>query len=253
MKIRVIPALLMKNERLIKTEKFKKYRYIGDPCNTLRIFNELEVDELLILDILATKEKKEPNYNLLRDIATECFMPLSYGGGIRSVEQARRIFNIGFEKICINSITFDDLNTVTTLCNEFGSQAIIGSIDYKKNFWGKHEVVRECGSQFTGRDVDEWAKILYEAGVGEILLTSVELEGSWNGYDLKTLKLVASSIDIPVIAHGGCGKLEHIRAAVFEGNASAVAVGSMVVYQKKEMGVLINFPDQKKLLEQFKI
>jgi cyclase len=252
MRVRVIPTLLLKNERLIKTVKFRNLRYIGDPCNTLRIFNELEVDELLILDISATKEKKKPNYNLLKEIATECFMPLSYGGAVRSVEQARKILNIGYEKICLNSIAFDDIDIVSAICEEFGAQAVIGSIDYKKNFWGNYEVVKGCNQQFTGWDVVEWAKALTDAGVGEILLTSIEQEGTWNGYDINILKLVTSSINIPVIAHGGCGKLEDVRLAVCQGNASAVALGSMVVYQKKGMGVLVNFPDKKKLEKLFK-
>jgi cyclase len=247
MEARVIPVLLLKNESLVKTTKFKQFRYIGDPCNTLRIFNELEVDELLILDIAATKEKKDPNYNLLKDIATECFMPLSYGGAIRSIEQARKIFNIGFEKICINSVAFDDINIVSAISEEFGAQAVIASIDYKKHFWGTYEVVKGYNQQFTGWDVVDWAKTLSDAGVGEILLTSIDREGTWDGYDLDMLKRVTSVLNIPVIAHGGCGKLEDIHVAVHQGGASAVAVGSMVVYQKKGMGVLVNYPDKKKL------
>jgi cyclase len=247
MRTRVIPTLLLKNESLVKTTKFNNFNYIGDPCNTIRIFNELEVDELMLLDITASKEGKEPNYSLLKDIASECFMPLSYGGGVRSVEQARQIFNIGFEKICINSVALDDINIVSAISEEFGAQAVIGSIDYKKSFFGKSEVVKHYNLKLTGRDVVDWSKSLSEAGAGEILLTSIDREGTWNGYDLEIIKQVTSEINIPVIAHGGCGSLEDIKAAVYQSGASAVAIGSMVVYQKKGMGVLINFPDRDKL------
>jgi imidazole glycerol-phosphate synthase subunit HisF len=247
MRTRVIPTLLLKNESLVKTTKFNNFNYIGDPCNTIRIFNELEVDELMLLDITASKEGKEPNYSLLKDIASECFMPLSYGGGVRSVEQARQIFNIGFEKICINSVALDDINIVSAISEEFGAQAVVGSIDYKKPFFGKAQVFNSLKNKFTGKDVVDWVKTLTDVGVGEILLTAIEKEGTWNGYDIEMIKQVTSSINIPVIAHGGCGKLSDIRTAVYEGGASAVAMGNIVVYQKKGMGVLVNFPDHNQL------
>ena len=247
MRTRVIPTLLLKNESLVKTTKFNNFNYIGDPCNTIRIFNELEVDELMLLDITASKEGKEPNYSLLKDIASECFMPLSYGGGVRSVEQARQIFKIGFEKICINSVALDDINIVSAISEEFGAQAVVGSIDYKKPFFGKVQVFNSSKNKFTGKNVVDWAKTLTDAGVGEILLTAIEKEGTWNGYDIEMIKQVTSSINIPVIAHGGCGKLSDIRTAVYEGGASAVAMGNIVVYQKKGMGVLVNFPDPNQL------
>ena len=247
MRTRVIPTLLLKNESLVKTTKFNNFNYIGDPCNTIRIFNELEVDELMLLDITASKEGKEPNYSLLKDIASECFMPLSYGGGVRSVEQARQIFNIGFEKICINSVALDDINIVSAISEEFGAQAVVGSIDYKKPFFGKVQVFNSSKNKFTGKNVVDWAKTLTDVGVGEILLTSMEKEGTWNGYDLEMIKLVTSAINIPLIAHGGCGELSDIKMAVYEGDASAVAMGNMVVYQKKGMGVLVNFPDHNEL------
>lgn len=247
MRTRIIPLLLLKDESLVKTVKFKNFDYIGDPCNTIRIFNELEVDELIILDITASKEDKEPKYDLLKDIASECFMPLSYGGAIRSVEQARKIFNIGFEKICINSIAFDNLDILSAISQEFGAQAVIGSIDYKKSFFGKVQVFNTSKNKFTGKDVVQWAKTLTDRGAGEILLTSIEKEGTWSGYDIEMIKQVTSSINIPIIAHGGCGKLDDIRAAIYQGGASALAMGSMVVYQKKNMGVLVNFPSSNQL------
>tara|TARA_Y100000389_G_scaffold202606_1_gene248385 strand:- start:246 stop:1004 length:759 start_codon:yes stop_codon:yes gene_type:complete len=250
MKTRVIPTLLLKNGSLIKTIKFKKFNYIGDPCNTVRIFNELEVDELMFLDITATREKKEPNYDLLKDISTECFMPLSYGGAVQSVEQARKIFNIGFEKICINSAALEDIDVISTISDEFGTQSIIGSIDYKRNFFGKPKVVKNWSLELTEKDVVDWAKTLSEAGAGEILLTSIEKEGTWSGYDLDMVQKATSELNVPVIANGGCGGFDDIKSVVYESGASAVAMGSMVVYQKKGMGVLVNFPDRN-LLERY--
>ena len=252
MRTRIIPTLLLKNESLVKTTKFNNFNYIGDPCNTIRIFNDLEVDELMLLDITASKEGKEPNYSLLKDIASECFMPLSYGGGVRSVEQARQIFKIGFEKICINSAAFDDINVISAISQEFGTQAVIGSIDYKKPFFGKVQVFNSSKNKFTGKNVVDWAKTLTDVGVGEVLLTSIEKEGSWDGYDAEMIKQITSSINIPLIAHGGCGKLEDIRAAVYQGGASAVAIGSMIVYQKKGMGVLVSFPDFNQIEDMLK-
>lgn len=247
LRTRVIPTLLLRNESLVKTVKYGKFTYIGDPCNTVRIFNELEVDELMFLDITATKDQREPNYKLLQDIATECFMPLSYGGAVRSVEQARKILNIGYEKVCINTVAFDSLDIVKAISEEFGAQAVIGSIDYRARFWGKVEVVKGSNQKFTGKDVIGWAKALEDAGVGEILLTSVEREGSWSGYDIEMIEQVTAAVDIPLIANGGCGAVNDIRAAVHKGGASAVALGSMVVFQKKGMGVLVSFPDNKML------
>jgi cyclase len=245
LRTRIIPTLLLRNESLVKTKRFKKFTYIGDPCNTVRIFNELEVDELMFLDITATRERREPNYELLADIASECFMPLSYGGGVRSIEQARKILNIGFEKICINSAAIDDISLITKVANEFGSQAVIAAVDYKINVFGKSVVVRGSNQKSTGKNVKDWANELEIAGAGEILLTSVDKEGTWEGFDIKMVKEVSNSVSIPLIAHGGAGCIRDLTEAVVEGKASAVALGSMVVFQRKGMGVLVNFPDYK--------
>ena len=249
MRTRIIPILLLKNESLVKTVKFKNFNYIGDPCNTIRIFNELEVDELILLDITASRENKEPNYSLLTDIASECFMPLTYGGAVRSVEQARKILNIGFEKISLNSSAVKDPKLISQLANHFGNQAIIVSVDIKKDIFGKQTVRSLGGLNNTKKDPVSWVKEVESMGAGEILLTSIDKEGTWEGFDINLIKEVASNISIPVIAHGGAGTLEHISDVVINGHASAVALGSMIVYQKKDYGVLINFPDQKKIEE----
>lgn len=244
---RIIPCLLLRNESLVKTVNFKKPSYIGDSINTVRIFNELEVDELVFLDIMATREKRGPNFQILQEISNECFMPLAYGGGIRNLDDIKKIFKIGFEKIAINSYAMENPSFVTEVANVFGSQSIIGSIDVRKNFWGKYEVITHCGTKKQRISPVDWAKRLEELGVGEIFLTAIHQEGTWNGYDIELIKLINDTVNIPIIANGGAGNLDHIHQAIHQGNVSAVALGSMVVYQNKGMGVLVSFPDKEKL------
>ncbi len=247
LKTRVIPCLLLRDESLVKTVKFDKAAYIGDPINTVRIFNELEVDELLFLDITATNEKRTPNFKILAEIANECFMPLGYGGGLQSFEDAKRIFQIGFEKVAVNSYSFKHPEFITQLAEHFGNQAVVASIDVKKNLFGKYEVYSHSGKMNTHKNPVQWAQELEKLGAGELLLTSIDREGSWMGYDVELVKKITSAVQIPVIANGGAGNLSHVRAVVKEGNASAVALGSMVVFQKKGLGVLVNFPEAKEL------
>ena len=249
LRTRVIPVLLLKEESLIKTIQFGKYGYIGDPINTCRIFNELEVDELCFLDISASKENKEPDYKILQEISNECFMPLSYGGGINSYEKAEKVFKIGFEKIIINSASFTHPEMITEIARVYGSQAVVIAVDVKKNFWGKYEVFSVSGTVNHKKNPVDWVKEVENLGAGEILLTSIDREGTWKGLDVELIRKITDSTNLPVIAHGGAGTIQHIDDAVRNGNASAVALGSMVVYQKQGLGVLVNFPD-KQLLEQ---
>lgn len=249
LRTRVIPCLLLKNESLVKTVKFKEYNYIGDPVNTVRIFNELEVDELMFLDIFASKENRNINFKILADIANECFMPLSYGGNVKSLDDAKKIFEIGFEKVVINSNSFGNLKLIEDIAKYFGNQSVVGSIDVKQSFFGGWKVYSHHGRKQQNVEIIEWAKQLENAGVGELLITSVDREGSWDGYDIELIKSITESVQVPTIANGGCGSVEHIGEVVKKANASACAVGSMVVYQKKEMGVLVNFPDRNKLEE----
>ena len=247
LRTRVRPCLLLKNESLVKTVKFKEYNYIGDPINTVRIFNELEVDELIFLDIFASKENRKINFKILADIANECFMPLSYGGNIKSLEDAKKIFEIGFEKVVINSNAFGNLGLIEDISKYFGNQSVVGSIDVKQSFLGGQKVYSHHGRKKQNIKIIEWAKNLQNAGVGELLITSIEREGSWKGYDIELIKSITENVQVPVIANGGCGSVEHIGEVVKQANASACAVGSIVVYQKQGMGVLVNFPDRKKL------
>jgi len=247
LKTRVIPSLLLINESLVKTVKFGKHNYVGDPANTVRIFNELEVDELLFLDIKASQEKRRPNMNVLAEIANECFMPLSYGGGIDSLDKAKEVFNTGFEKVVINTHAINNPSLISEIAKYYGSQAVIVSIDVKTGLFGNKTVRAYGGRRNTKYDPVEWAKEAERLGAGEILLTSIDREGTWSGFDLELVKKVSDAIFIPLIAHGGAGTVEHIRQVVKQANASAVALGSMVVFQKKGMGVLVNFPNNKKL------
>jgi imidazole glycerol-phosphate synthase subunit HisF len=249
LRTRVIPALLLRNESLVKTVRFGKFSYVGDPANTVRIFNELEVDELLFLDITASREKRSPNLSVLADIADECFMPLGYGGGIRSLEQSKAVFDIGFEKVSINTHAAENPLLIGEIASHYGSQAVIASIDVKKGLFGGQSVRTLGGRRNTRRDPVEWAIEVEEMGAGEILLTSIDLEGTWQGFDLELVKRITDAVSIPVIAHGGAGCLQDIGDAVAIGGASAVALGSMVVFQKPGMGVLVNFPDTLSLKE----
>lgn len=245
--IRIIPCLQLRGESLVKTVKFDKYGYIGDPVNTVRIFNELEVDELSFVDISASREKREPNYKILREIADECFMPLSYGGGVTSLEIAKKVFGIGFEKIILNTAAFLNPGLIEEIAAVFGSQAVVVAIDVKKNFWGKYEAFGLSGTHNFKIDPAAWAKEAETRGAGEILLTSIDREGTWKGFDLELTKKVVEATNLPVIAHGGAGSVQHIHEVVKHARIQAVALGSMVVYQAKDFGVLVNFPDRQLL------
>jgi len=249
LKTRVIPVLQLIDESLVKTVKFGEYGYIGDPVNTVRIFNELEVDELSFLDIRATIENRGPNLEILKEIADECFMPLSYGGGLRDFETAKKVLSIGFEKLVINSYAVENPSFITRLAEHFGNQSVIASIDVKRNILGKYSVFSHDGTKKTKLTPVKWAKELEKLGAGELLITSMNQDGTWSGYDVNLIKKITDAVSIPVIANGGAGNLKHIEDVVKKGNASAVALGSMVVYQMKDMGVLVNFPDRDKLKE----
>ena len=245
---RVIPCLQLLDDTLVKTVKFKKPAYIGDPINTVRIFNELEVDELCFLDIRATTNNAEPSWDILEQITNECFMPLSYGGGIKSVDTAKRLFSMGFEKVVINSSAHSNSGLIKEIATMYGNQAVVGSMDVKKDLFGRSKVYINNGKSAIKLNPKDWANNLVEQGAGEILLTSIDNEGTWKGYDTILINEIANSVDVPVIAHGGAGGIDDINNLFEETNASAAGIGSMVVYQKKGMGVLVNFPDSNSII-----
>jgi len=244
LKTRIMPCLLVSDGRLVKTVKFKNPAYVGDPVNAIKIYNEKEVDELILLDITATMEGRKPNFAFLSEVANECFMPLAYGGGIRDLDYIKRIFSLGIEKVAINSYAVENPAFIEKAATIFGSQSILLSLDVKKNVFGKYGVYTRGGRKGTSLDPVAWAVEAERLGAGEILLNSIDQDGTMEGYDIKLIKKVTDAVHIPVIACGGAGKLSDFKAAVAEGGASAVAAGSMVVYQGKNKGVLINFPSR---------
>ncbi|MFW9963994.1 MAG: AglZ/HisF2 family acetamidino modification protein [Candidatus Sifarchaeia archaeon] len=243
---RVIPSLLLRGKGLVKTIKFKDPTYVGDPINAVRIFNDKEVDELVFLDITATLENRSPEIDLIKDIATECFMPFGYGGGIHDLETAHKILKMGSEKIVVNSAA-SDFGLLRDMADLFGAQSVVVSIDVKKSRRNKYEVYTHSGTKKTGLDPVQLAKDVEANGAGEILLNSIDLDGTMNGYDIDLISSVTKNVNIPVVAAGGAGHLEHFQQAVLKGGASAVAAGSMFVFHGPHRAVLINYPTQDEL------
>ncbi|MDB4513364.1 AglZ/HisF2 family acetamidino modification protein [Akkermansiaceae bacterium] len=244
---RVIPVLLLSEGGLVKTEKFKKPVYVGDPINAIRIFNDKEVDELIFLDIDASKENRGPDFALLEQIASECFMPLGYGGGITTLEQIKRIYSTGIEKVVLNSVVFDKPELVEAAAAAAGSQSVVVSIDYKRVPFGKTKVYSHAKRKTPSKSVVELAKEMESRGAGELILNSIDQDGKMKGYDLDMIAAISGELTIPVVACGGAGCVGHLSDAVKKGKATAVAAGSMFVFHGPHKAVLINYPSQEKL------
>lgn len=238
---RVIPCLLLRGHGLVKTRRFKDSIYVGDPVNAVRIFSEKEVDELVILDIDASREGREPDYDLVAEIAGECFMPVAYGGGVKNLDQARKLIRCGIEKVVINTASVESLGFLREIADVFGSQAVVGSIDVRKNLLSGHRVFVKSGTVETKLKPEDHAVALEHAGVGEIFLNSIDCDGQMQGFDIPLIQKVARRVSVPVVACGGAGTVEHLRQALAEGGASAVAAGSMFVFHGKHRAVLINY------------
>jgi len=249
---RIIPCLLLQNEGLVKTVKFKSPKYLGDPINIVRIFNEKEVDELVFLDIMATVDGKRPPFGLLEKVASEAFMPLGYGGGIRNLEDIKTILSLGFEKIIINSYAVENPSFISKVADIVGSQSVVVSIDAKKNFWGKYEVRTRRGKKKTGLDPTEFAIKMENAGAGELLLCSIERDGTMKGYDIDLIHQVTNSVNIPVVACGGANTLKDFGVVIKNGGASAASAGSMFVFNGPHKAVLISYPPYSELKNIFK-
>ncbi len=246
LKHRVIPALLLRKNGLVKTTRFKDPKYVGDPINAIRIFNEKEVDELMVLDITASKENLEPNFEMIEQIAGECFMPLSYGGGVRTVEQAQRIYALGVEKICLQTSAFNNPGLITELAQRFGSQSVMVSVDVKRNWLGKPQIYSSTKASSLDSDWIEHTQELVNAGAGEVLLNAVDKDGTLQGPDLALIEQLSKAIQVPLIAVGGVGSMGDIKAAVAAG-ASAVAAGAFFVYHGPHRAVLITYPKYAEL------
>jgi len=238
---RIIPVLLYKNSGLYKGRQFKRHKYIGEPINAVRIFNEKEVDELILLDIYNTDGKSAPDYNLIEKIARECFCPFSVGGGIRTLEQIRKILESGAEKVIINSMSVKDPNFIALASQNFGSSTIVVSIDYKKSFFGKDYAFIKSGKKKTKYSPYELSVLMEEMGAGEIMLTSIDKEGTWTGMDIKVLQHISNRLTIPMIASGGIGSKNDITQIFKKTNISAVGVGSFFTFNKYKGTVLINY------------
>jgi len=247
---RVIPCLLIDSQRLIKTQKFANPGYVGDPINAVKIFNDLEVDELILLDISASKEGKEPDYKHIEEIVSEAFMPVAIGGGIKNIEQAARLINIGVEKIIVNTGAFENMHVITDISLRFGSQSAVLAVDIKKTLLGGYKVYDHRRKKTKSMNLLTHIQNGVKAGAGEVFINFVDQDGLGIGYLYDIISQVSKAIEVPLIVCGGAGNLDDITKAVQNG-AAATAVGSMFVYAGKHRAVMINYPKYETLKKLF--
>jgi imidazole glycerol-phosphate synthase subunit HisF len=240
---RIMPCLLYNGKGLVKTIQFKDPQYIGDPINAIKIYNEKEVDELILLDINASLEKRKPNFEKIAEFASECFMPLTYGGGVSELNDLKKLFSIGVEKIALNTLIQTNPAIVKEAVAQFGSQAIVGVIDSKNN-----KPFNKTGNKIQ-HSLTEYINYLQnEIQVGELLFQNIDHEGTWGGYDHELIKTVLSNASVPIIVLGGGNSPEDLKKVLYTTGADAAAIGSMAVFQKKDMGVLIRFPKRTQII-----
>ncbi len=244
---RVIPVLLLKGQGLVKSVGFKKYKYIGDPINAVKIFNDLKADELVFLDILASKEDRLVSLDFVKDVGEEANMPFAVGGGIRTVEDIRSIIGAGAEKVIINTSAAEDPKFIKEASSMFGSSTIVVCIDVKKKFLSGEKTWILGGSKSTKYNPIEFAKLVQENGAGEIIIQSIEKDGCMEGYDIELIKSISEAVTIPVVALGGAKGVEDLKEAYCKGYANGLAAGSMFVYQGVNRGVLISYPEKSEL------
>lgn len=247
---RVMPCLLLDEGALVKTVRFKNPRYVGDPINAIKIFNEKEVDELLMLDIRASRKERPPAFELIRACASECFMPFTYGGGVRTLEHFETLYRHGVEKVAVNAQCLAEPELVRQAVRAFGSTSVVGAVDFTRSRFRGLRVFSASGHRTHRPLVDHCRFLADDLGVGEILLYAADRDGTWTGFDLPAIRQVADAISVPLIACGGAGSIDDVHAVLHETPANAAAIGSMAVYQKQGMGVLINFPQRAQILEE---
>lgn len=240
---RIIPCLLVRSKGLVKTTKFKDARYLGDPMNAVRIFNEKEADELMIIDIDATVEGRGPDFKMIENWAEECRMPLCYGGGITTVEQAQQIFSLGVEKIAISSGAINNLSLIEEISKKVGSQSVVIVLDVKKKMFGGYEVYTHNGKKATGKNPFDLIRKFQELGAGEIVINNIDADGVMNGYDLDLIEKARNSTTLPLTAIGGAGSLEDIGGLISKYGIIGASAGSLFVYKGKLKGVLISYPN----------
>lgn len=251
---RIIPCLLVHKKGLVKSIQFRDYKYVGDPINAVRIFNEKEADELMVVDIDATVENREPDYKMIQNLATECRMPLCYGGGIKTVEQAQKIFSLGVEKIALSSTVITNPEIVKVIASKVGSQSVVVVLDVKKKVLGGYEVYTHNGKKATGISPLEFATKMEKLGAGEIVINSIDQDGMMKGYDSKLVDLIRKSISLPLTILGGAGNLQDIGALIKEYGIIGAAAGSLFVFKGVYRAVLISYPnwiEKDKLINEF--
>lgn len=241
---RVIPVLLLRKLGLVKSIGFKNYTYIGDPMNAVRIYNEMKADELVFLDIEATNQNRLIDLDFVREVGEEANMPFAVGGGIKSIEDIRKITNAGAEKVVINSAAVD-FEFIKNASKEFGSSTIVVCIDIKKKMLGGIKTWTNCGQKSTKYHPVEFAKIMEESGAGELIIQSIDRDGKMEGYDVNLIRSISESVNIPIVALGGAGQINHMKDAAQFGFANGLGAGSMFVYQGSNKGVLINYLSEK--------
>lgn len=245
LKSRVIPCLLVKNGGLVKTVKFDQPKYVGDPINAVKIFNEKEADELIVMDIDATAHGREPDFQLIKNLAAECRMPLCYGGGVKTVGQFKKIIGLGVEKVAVSSAALDDPKLVARAAEVVGNQSVVVVLDTKKKRFGsKYELFTHNGTKSSSQSVTEFARTMESLGVGEIVINSIDRDGGMAGYDLKLVEQVRNAVSVPVTALGGAGSLGDISELIGRFGIIGAAAGSLFVFKGKYRAVLINYPDQ---------
>ncbi len=238
---RVIPCLLLSEGGLYKTRRFGDRKYVGDPINAIRIFNEKEVDELVVIDIDASRKGRPPDFGMIEQFAAECFMPLCYGGGIRSLADAQRLFALGIEKVCIQSAALERPRLITEIAQRYGSQALVVSVDIKRDWRNRPMLYDAARQKKLSQPWGDFLKQVVEHGAGEILLNAVDRDGMQQGYDIELVRKAAATVGVPLVALGGAGSLEDLREAVRAG-ASAVGAGSLFVFHGPHRAVLISYP-----------
>lgn len=249
---RIIPCLLVHDKGLVKTVQFKNSKYVGDPINAVRIFNEKEVDELMVLDIDASVENREPDYKMIEYLAAECRMPLCYGGGIKSAEQAQRIFNLGVEKIAISSAIINNEALIKEIGDIVGVQSVVVVLDVKKKLLGGYEVYINNGKKGTGKNPVQYARHLQDLGVGEIVINSIDQDGQMKGFDMTLIQKIREVLHIPLTVLGGAGSLNDIQTVIDRFGVLGVSAGSLFVFKGIYKAVLINYPAREEKEKLFK-
>ena len=248
---RIIPVLLLKNRGLVKSVGFSKHRYIGDPINAVKIFNDLKADELVFLDILASKENRTLSTDFVKNVGEEANMPFAVGGGINSIGDIKKLIGAGAEKVVISTSAIKNPDFIRQASEIFGSSTVTVCIDVKRNLFKKETVMICSGTRKSGIPVEESVLLFEELGAGEIIIQSIDNDGTMEGYDLPLIKKVSDLVKIPVVALGGAGSLAHLEQAFAEANASGLAAGSLFVYHGPRRGILINYPDKNEIATLF--